>query len=111
MTVSVLQISALSTEYIGVPVQSTTAGTTHDPTSDALAFAFVTGYGSVPTSGQWVAGSWAYTNNPLYPYVARCLVGPTGGSTALTSGLYTVWMKVTDNPEIPVRIAGELSIF
>lgn len=110
MTVSVLQISSLSTEYVGIPVQSTTAGTTHDPTSDAVSFAFVTGYGSAPTSGQWVTGSWAYTNNPLYPYVARCLIGPTG-ATALTDGNYVVWLKITDSPEVPVRIGGELNIF
>jgi hypothetical protein len=110
MTISVLEISQLSTEYIGIPVQATTAGTTHDPTGDVVNFAFVTGYGAAPTSGQWVAGSWAYTNNPLYPYVARCLIGPSG-TTALTNGNYVVWLKVTDSPEIPVRIAGELSIF
>jgi hypothetical protein len=110
MTVSVLQLSQLSTENIGVTVQATTAGTTYNPTGDEVQFAFITGYGSAPTSGQWVTGSWTTTNNPLYPYMALCLIGPSG-TTALTSGNYTVWLKITDNPEIPVRIAGELSIF
>lgn len=110
MTINALQISHLSTENIGVTVQATTAGTTFDPTGDLVQFSFVQGYGSAPTSGSWTTGSWTLTNNPLYPYAALCLVGPTG-STALTTGNYIVWLKITDNPEVPVRVVGELAIF
>jgi hypothetical protein len=29
----------------------------------------------------------------------------------LTDGLYDVWVRVTDSPEIPVKKAGQLEVF
>jgi hypothetical protein len=72
-------------------------------------FAFVDNVGSVPTSGQWVAGNWITVPNYNYPYMAQCLIGP-GGSTAPTTGTYSVWVQITDAPEIPVLIAGQLQV-
>lgn len=103
----VVTISALSTEYVQVPVSATTAGVPINPTSDQVQFAFMaTGN---PTSGDWHLGSWQ-TIAPT-TYVAQILVGPGSGGVPLTAGTtYSIWVKVTDNPETPVRQVGLLKI-
>jgi hypothetical protein len=102
-------ISRLSLQYLTVPVQVTRGGTAYNPTGDAVVFAFVDVNGAVPTSGAWVAGSWITLPNYSYPYAAQCLIGP-GGATAPTTGTYTVWIEITDSPEIPVLITGQLQV-
>lgn len=103
-------MSRLSLQYLTVPVNAVKGGTAYNPTADTVQFAFVDGFsGSVPTSGSWVNGIWTTMANLNYPYLAQCLVGP-GGSTAPTTGTYTVWLKIIDSPEIPVLIAGMLQI-
>lgn len=104
-----VQMSRLSLQYLNVPVQAFRGGTAYNPTPDVVQFAFIDNVGSVPTSGQWVNGSWITIANYNYPYAAQCLVGP-GGATAPTTGTYTVWLQITDNPEVPVLIAGQLQI-
>lgn len=104
-----VSMSRLSLQYLVVPVQATRAGEPYNPTGDAVQFAFVSSFGSVPTSGQWVGGEWVTLPNYNYPYACQCLVGP-GGSTAPTTGMYVVWVQITDSPEIPVLIAGQLQI-
>jgi hypothetical protein len=104
-----VSISRLSLQYLTVPVQATKAGGAYNPTSDVVQFAFVDSNGSVPTSGMWVAGNWVTLPNYSYPYAAQCLIGP-GGSTAPTTGTYTIWMQITDSPEVPVLIAGQLQV-
>jgi hypothetical protein len=102
-------ISRLSLQYLTVPVQAFKSGTAYDPTADVVQFAFVDNVGSVPTSGMWVSGSWISLPNYSYPWAAQCLVGP-GGSTAPSTGTYTVWVQIFDNPEIPVLIAGQMQV-
>jgi len=101
----VITLSVLSTEYVRVPVAATVAGAPYDPRGDVVQFAFVAD-GVNPVSGDWHTGLWDGGNNP---YVAQCLVGPTGG-VALAVGVYNMWVKITDNPEIPVRLVGQLMI-
>jgi hypothetical protein len=103
-------LSHLSTEYVLIPVAVSKAGVPYNPTSDTLQFAFMPTPTQVPSGGDWVAGVWETdSTNILYPYLAQCLVGPTG-STALTTGTYVMYIKITDNPEIPVLAAGQLVI-
>lgn len=102
----VITISSLSTEYVQVPISATAAGTPVNPTSDQVQFAFLaTGN---PTTSDWVLGSW----ETIAPntYIAQCLVGPAGGVTLTAGTTYTIWIKVTDNPETPVRQVGLLKI-
>lgn len=103
-----LIISQLSTEYVIVPVNAINDGETVNPTGNAVQFAFTSGYGASPNT--WIAGLW--DPNPVQGiwYNAKCLVGPGVGGTALTSGTYTVWVKVVGVPEIPVRQTGTLII-
>jgi hypothetical protein len=105
-----LTLSHLSTEYVLVPLQVTKSGVSYNPTGDTLQFAFMPNSVQQPTSGDWVNGVWeTVATNIIYPYNATCLVGPSG-STALTTGTYIIYLKITDNPEVPVLVGGQLVI-
>ena len=98
-----ISLSVLSTEYVRVPIAATVNNAPYNPTNDVVQFAFTTG--GDPVAGDWHAGVWDSGNAP---YVAQCLVGP--GGVALTVGTWVIWVKITDNPEIPVRQVGQLAI-
>jgi hypothetical protein len=108
--VSQLTISAASKQYVRVVVAAKVAGQSIDPTGDAVAMAFLSN-SAAPASGDWKTASWdaADTTSAVPVYRARCLVGP-GGDTTLTPGIWTVWVKVTDNPEVPVLSCGPLKV-
>ena len=110
MGFSVLGMSQLSTQYYLTPVNPTKLGVPYNPTGDTVQFAFMPTPTQVPGTSDWVTGSWA-TNaaSVLFPYNAQCLVGPAGTKT-LGIGTYVVYVKITDNPEIPVEIVGQLQI-
>lgn len=75
-----------------------------NPTTDVVQFAF-TAFNVSPTA--WSTGSWD-PGGP--PYSARILVGPANGGVVLVPGSYEVWIKITDNPEVPVIQVGNLDI-
>jgi hypothetical protein len=103
-------MSHLSTEYVIIPVSATKAGLPYNPVADVVKFAFMPTPTQVPQVSDWVAGAWdTDTTNVLYPYSAKCLVGPTGAIT-LGIGTYIIYLMITDNPEIPVLIGGQLQI-
>ena len=103
-------LSQLATEYVIIPVTVTKAGLAYNPTGDTVQFAFMPQPTQVPQSGDWVSGTWdTDTTSVLYPYSAKCLVGPSGTIT-LGIGNYVIYLKITDNPEIPVLIGGILSV-
>lgn len=96
-----IQVSSVSKQYVTVPVaESITGG---DPTGDNVALSFPAP-GDDPTV--FVAGQWLTENGIYY---AQALVGP-GTSAILINGFYDVYVKVTDNPEVPVIKAGLLEI-
>lgn len=100
-----LTISALSREWVKVPVAVTQAGVVQDPTVDAVQMAFVA-HGVNPGNSDWKTAAWETADGT---YLARCLVGPSG-TIALAVGTYAVWVKVTDNPEVPVLRVGTLAV-
>jgi hypothetical protein len=103
-------MSHLSTQYYLVPVAASTSGTSYNPTSDSVQFAFMPQATRVPENSDWVSGSWqTVPTNIIYPYAARCLVGPSG-TVNPGIGTYYAYCKITDNPEIPVLICGQLQI-
>ena len=107
---STFNVSHLSTEYILIPVSVTIAGQPYNPGSDTVQFAFMPNAVQQPAGGDWVNGSWeTVPTNFIYPYNAKCLVGPSG-ATVLTLGTYAVYLKIIDNPEIPVRACAQLTI-
>ncbi len=99
--------SALSKEYVRVPIGATESGSPVDPTSDSVTMAFAAP-GVTPTSFNTASWETDTTANPDKHY-ARSLIGP-GTSNVLTAGRYSVYVKITDNPEIPVLPAGEIII-
>ncbi len=110
MSYATTGISQLATQYYKVPVSATSAGTSVNPTSLTVQFAFMPQATQVPTPGNWVNGSWeTVAGNLLYPYSARCLVGPAG-ATALTTGVYVAYVKIVSSAETVVDIAGYLEI-
>ena len=103
-------MSHLATMYVFVPFAATMAGIPYNPTGDTVQFAFAPTATYVPQNTDWQSASWTTdTTNVLYPYSAKCLVGPAG-TIDLGIGTYVIYVKVTDNPEIPVLICGQLAI-
>lgn len=104
--------SALSTEYLRYTVKAKLLGVDYNPTADSVQFAFPAA-GVAPVTGDWKAGSWETLPTQLNGtyYVAKCLVGPTGGVIALPAGDYNVYLKITDAPEVPVRLVDTLTVF
>jgi hypothetical protein len=106
----VIGMNHLSTQYVLIPVAATKAGVSYNPTGDTVQFAFMPLATQVPQVSDWVSGSWQTDSSSLlYPYLAQCLVGPAGTIT-LGLGSYYIYIKVTDNPEIPVLVTGQLQI-
>lgn len=107
-----IAMSHLSTQYVLIPVASSMSGTSHNPTADTVQFAFMGQATQVPQNADWVTGAWdTVATNILYPYSAKCLVGPAG-TTALGIGTYVMYLKITDTPETPVLQASlQLEIY
>jgi hypothetical protein len=103
------QLSTLTLEYVRVPVQATENGMLVDISGDSVQMAFPL-TGLAPIGVDWKGASWE-TDPTVTPnvYYARCLVGP-GGAVVLAAGMYDVWLKVTDNPEVPIRKAGQVRV-
>ena len=94
-------------EYVRVRVVAKKLGAVVDPTGDTVAIAF-TNPGAVPVSGDWKTAAWETdTSTAPHTYWAVCLVG-TGGAVTLTEGEYSVFVKITDSPEVPVKRAPGL---
>jgi hypothetical protein len=108
---STIGISHLSLQYVGIPVKTTTlSGAAYNPTADTVQMAFMPTATQVPGVSDWQASVWAtVTSNVIFPYAAYCLVGP-GGTVNPGIGTYVVFLRVTDNPEIPVLVVGYLEI-
>lgn len=100
-----MTLDRLSTEYVPVQVSATIDGSSYDPTADKVQMAFMRGTAK-PGSGDWNLARWETAGGT---YLAECLVGPAGG-IVLAPGLWSIWVQVTDSPEVPVRSPAQLSI-
>lgn len=98
------EISSLSVEAVKVRVIFTKNGVVQDPTADPVSLAFLPD-GTDPAGGDWVTGSWEKAGTD---YWAVAVVGP--GVHALAKARYMVWVKVTDNPDVPVKRCGFLQV-
>lgn len=103
-------MSQLSTLDYLVPVNATQSGVAYNPMSDVVQFAFMPQVTQVPQSADWQTGGWdANPSSVLFPYNAKCLVGPAGTIT-LGVGTYLVYVRVTDAPEVAALVTGYLQI-
>lgn len=100
-----LHISTASKEYVRAEVEANINGVPYDPTGDTVMFAFTATDNLVGAS--WYTGSWE--TGGTTGYIARCLVGP--GVVDLAKGTYVIHVKVTDNPEVPIKRAGVLVVY
>lgn len=104
-----LSISSLSTVWLPIPVSATgNTGLPVNPTGDPVAFAFKP-LSVNPGPSDWTTGSWDSYLPPGSKYVAKILVGPNGAVNPGV-GVWIVWLKITDNPEIPVADVLQLTI-
>lgn len=102
-----VEISALSVEYVKVPISARESGEVVDPTAATVTMAF-TASEVDPVSGDWKTASWETDTTPT-PDVcfARCLIG---SAVTLAVGVYDVWVKIALSPETVVRRSGFLRI-
>ncbi len=101
--------SVLDTEYLTYPVQAIVGGLPYNPTADVVQFAFMPQPANTnPSTGDWHTGTWVTTGTNTY--LAQILVGPAAGGTPVTTGIYNTWIKITDNPEVPVAQIDVLTI-
>lgn len=92
------RISSLSTEYVAVPFTASV-----DPDSlEGVELGFVAGT-SDDEPEQWHTAI-------IEDGAAKLLVGPDQDVT-FTAGTWSVWTKITDNPEIPVEKSGHLYVY
>lgn len=99
-------------EFVLFPVQATDAdGDVIDLSTDTVHVAF-TPVGSEPATGDWIAAAWEPGGPVSGFYRAYLLVGGVGSGAdeELADGLWSAWIRVTDNPERPVRRAGLIRV-
>lgn len=85
-------------------------GANPDPALDVVQFQLVLGglpARAQPTEPAWMNGFWLpAANGVLY---AGVLVGP-GGTLTPAPGRWAVWIRVVDNPTIPVAAIDQLTV-
>lgn len=96
-----MQLAETSTQYYSTAI-TPSPGVAYDPTADAVSFCFLTDPSLTPQTGQtWTAGRWQPGGGPR-TFVAECLIGPANSGLVLAAGDWYPWMKVGDNPEVPI---------
>ena len=104
---------AVSTEPVQFQVSAQEDGGVYNPSSDPVycAFVLVTGPNPSPDGATWNTASWEVdSGNPSPSFWATILVGPANGGIVLTPGTYACFLKVTDDPAVPVKFAAYLTI-
>lgn len=97
-----------SLEDVMVPVEAILSGSPIDPTTDLVQMAFIPLDQEEPAPADLNIASWETWGSGLtVKYYAKCLVG-AGGAVALAEGIYQVFVKITDSPEVPVLQATNL---
>ncbi len=110
------RVAGTSTEFVKVQVEAFVDGDpSYNPTSDSVQMAFVP-INTDPASGDFKTASWetqtiVTPNGVTYLYFARCLIGPSPGTGQLAVGVYQVFVKVTDSPEVPIKYSGLIEVF
>lgn len=95
---------AVSTEYI-----TSTVVADHDITGDTIQISFPV---TKSAPSEWITATvlGVVPSNGKYTASFRILLGPNGGDTTLTAGIYDVYIKVVDTPEQPVRKIDTITI-
>lgn len=91
---------AESTEYVSAYVRGRVDLGTQD-----VSMAFLADSDARPGVLDWVPAEWTDSNRQV-----RVLVGPEGGEIELAPGHYFVWLKIDDDPEVVILLAGTLDV-
>lgn len=94
-----MNLSELSTEYLRISVPGNTSAYTGE-------VAIVEIGAGPPEAGDWAAGAWTVEDVPKL----EVLVGATGAIVITEPGTYEVWTRLTDSPEVIVRLADLLVV-
>jgi hypothetical protein len=94
-------IPVVSVEYLHVPVTSSVVLDTQD-----VELAFLT-TGTPAEITPWLTAEWI--GDPGTTRTCVLLIGPDTDAE-LSKGTVSVWVRVHDTPEIPVRQAGTIKI-
>lgn len=105
-----LRISSASVDFVSAWVDSTAnGGEGITLSSQAVAIALIpVGSGDPTDATTWFGASW--TGPVGTSREAAILIGP-GTSHVIAEGEWSVWVKVTDSPTIPVIPAGRLTVY
>lgn len=91
-----------SIEFVPVIVEAAPAGQVYDPTGDSIQYQFVA-RGANPSPSGWHPGAWEIITNGNTPqFRALCLAGPGQVYVPAQNTLVWLFIKITDNPEVPV---------
>lgn len=105
---STVTLLAGSVEHVRWPVSVTDdTGAVVNPTGDVVKIAFQPVRSAAPLD--WQAAEWVTDTLPTPDtYYARALLGTA--PLALAAGVYTVFLQITDAPEVPILAAGTLYV-
>jgi len=94
---------ASSTEPVQLLIEATQGGSVYNPTGDPVAIAILPDTSPEPgyASSAWNTASWETDPGPSY--WASILVGPLNGGVVLAAGTYIAYVRVTDNPAVPIK--------
>lgn len=103
------KILTFTREYYRVPVSLSVDGEAIDPTGLTIEWAVVVA-DTTPIEGDWLVGDWETISSVSPPvYLARTMVGDDTTDFPLIKGqLYDAYMRITDSPERPARLAGQI---
>lgn len=103
-----LTISRLTREYARLTIESP-----NDLSAATAEFAFMAA-GLIPDEVDWSMGSILSLPSGADQWEARILVGDGGTVTLASPTTYPydwqVWLRITDNPERPVRRPGIITV-
>jgi hypothetical protein len=102
---------AQSKEYVRVSVLAVNEnGAAVNPTVDSVALAFIAEGDPVVASSTFIAGTWetdvSDAASPIY--YGRVLAGPGAAYIPVAGTNVDVYIKVSDNPEVPIVKAGTM---
>lgn len=98
-----------STEYI-----TATLITDHDLTGKNIDVSIpLTGEDPDESPADWIDAeliSSVQTSANRWTTTYRVLVGPVNGVVTLPAGIYDWTVRLTDSPEVPIRVAGQVKV-
>ncbi|MGH3201733.1 MAG: hypothetical protein ACRDP5_06730 [Streptosporangiaceae bacterium] len=110
VTMPTLTQPASSTEPIQLLVNATKNGASYNPTGDPVYIAVLLNGTPQPAPGSSAWNTAVWETDPGPQYWASLLLGPLNSGLTLLPGLYIAYLKITDNPAVPIRAGAYVLI-